>query len=297
GKMAGQLMGAEMIGEKYDADRETLDKFSLWSHEKANKYKDLRHKETIPIEVPYIGEIKGETNVSVEVKPGVRSAVKRQKCKLILADNDYPAFNDWKDKLDLEGNLADNVKHFTYDIDESGRTKTTMEMMSKMRGAVKRRGILTAGNSCPENDGASGMLLASREAAEQLGLNIRGHIKHITVVGSCPVLMLTGPQKATKLMMKRHGYSLDDFDIIEVNEAFSTVVDGFCKDVGLDMFDERINPWGGAIAVGHPTGSTGCRLIGTLLHQFEEKNAKDKLGLATLCVGLGMGIAGVVQLE
>ncbi|MHA1681740.1 MAG: thiolase family protein [Promethearchaeota archaeon] len=296
GVMAGQLPGAEMIGRKFNADRVKLDEFSLWSHEKANKFKDKRHKEIIPIEVPYLGEIEGETNVSVEVKPGVRTAVKSRKAKLILGANDYPAYNDWKDKLGLEGNLGDNVKYFTYSIDESGRTKTTMEMMAKMKGAVKRRGILTAGNSCPENDGASGMLLAKREVAEQLGLPIRGIIHDITVVGSSPVLMLTGPQKASKLMCDRHGYKMDDFDVIEVNEAFSTVVDAFCKEMNIDLMDERLNPWGGAISVGHPTGSTGCRLIGTLVHQFEDRNAKGKLGLATLCVGLGMGIAAVVEM-
>ncbi|MHA1792615.1 MAG: thiolase family protein, partial [Promethearchaeota archaeon] len=283
--------------KKYNADRKKLDEFSLWSHEKAAKYNDLRHKEIIPIQVPYLGEIEGETNVSVEVKPGLRTALKAKKAKLLLADNDYPAFNDWKEKLGLEGSLADNVKYFEYSIDEGVRTKTTLEMLSKMKGVVKRKGILTAGNSCPENDGASGMLIARREVAEQFGLKIRAHVRDITIVGSDPVLMLTGPQKATKLMLKRHDYKLDDFDVIEVNEAFSTVVDAFCKEVGLDLFDERLNPWGGAIAVGHPTGSTGARLLGTVMHQFEERNAKGKLGLATLCVGLGMGIAGVVELD
>lgn len=298
GIMAGQMPGAEMIGKKYEADRETLDKFSLWSHEKAIANADERHKEIIPVQVPYLGEIEGETNVSVEVKPGLRSSLKEGKCKLILAENDYTSWDENKNKLNLSGSFADNIKHFEYSIDESARSKTTMDMMAKMP-TVSKHGLLTAGNSCPENDGASGMILARREAAEQLGLKPRGHIKCITIVGSQPVLMLTGPQDATKELLKRMELTIDAIDIIEVNEAFSTVCYAFSKDLNIDLFDPRVNPWGGAIAIGHPTGSTGCRLLGTGIHQMEVMGGagKGKLALGTLCVGLGMGIAGVVELE
>jgi acetyl-CoA acyltransferase len=254
------------------------------------------------VKVPYLGQIDGKTNVSVEVKPGLRTSVKEGKCKLILADNDYPAWDAYKDKLGLEGKLSENVKYFDFNVDEGMRSKTTPEMMAKMeeiqRIYPKGQRYLTAGNSCPESDGASGMLIARREAALALGLKPRATIKAITIVGSDPVLMLTGPQIATKELLKRQGLKMDDFSIIEVNEAFSTVVYGFCKDMGLDYMDPRINPWGGAIAIGHPTGSTGCRLLGTCMHQLEAMGGagKGKLGLGTLCVGLGMGIAGVVEL-
>ncbi|MBN2153359.1 MAG: thiolase family protein, partial [Candidatus Lokiarchaeota archaeon] len=298
GVMAGQIPGAEMIGKLYNAPREALDKFSLWSHEKAIKFAEQRHKENITVKVPYLGTIEGEPNKSVEVRPGLRSSAKDKKCKLLLADNDYPAWDVWKDKLGLQGKLADNVKYFDYNIDEGMRSKTTPEMMAKMPG-IQRKWLLTAGNSCPESDGASGMLIASREAALQLGLKPRARIKAFTTVGSCPVLMLTGPQVATKELLKRTGHKMDDFSLIEVNEAFSTVVYAFCKEVGIDFMDPRMNQWGGAIAIGHPTGSTGCRLLGTLMHQLEAMGGagKGKLGLGTLCVGLGMGVAAIIELE
>ncbi|MHA1371873.1 MAG: thiolase family protein, partial [Promethearchaeota archaeon] len=299
GVMQGQLQGAEMIGKKYNADRKKLDEFSLWSHEKAAKYGDLRHEEIVPIDVPYIGDLgDAKPNLSVEDKMCIRRAAKAGKIKFLLDEMDHRTFEEWKEKLGLEGKFADNLKYFPYKIDEGVRTKTTLEMLSKMKGAVRRKGILTAGNSCPENDGASAMLVMSRETAEQLGMKPRATIKAMCQVGSDPVLMLTGPQIATKTLFKRYGYSFDDFEVIEVNEAFSTVVDAFCKDTGFNMFDERLNQWGGAIAVGHPTASTGCRLIGTIIHQLEHKNAKPgTLGLATLCVGLGMGTAAVVEIE
>jgi acetyl-CoA acetyltransferase len=114
-------------------------------------------------------------------------------------------------------------------------------------------------------------------------------------VGTDPILMLTGPIDAAKAVMKRCECSLDDMDVIEMNEAFSTVVYACCKDLGLDWHDKRLNPLGGAIAIGHPTGMTGCRLLGTLTNQLETTG--KSYGFGTLCVGLGMGIGGIMKRE
>ncbi len=306
GTMDGQIPGAEKIGHLFKADRVTLDKFSLWSHEKAIKHADQRHEEIVPIKVPYIGELEGKPNETVESKTGVRASSRNGKIVLVKADNDFRAFQEHKDKLGLTGSFEDNLKYFEYKIDEGMRAKATPESMAAMKPLFKKvevgggkveKGLLTAGNSCPENDGASAMLICKRDVAEQLGLKPLAHMVNLTTVGSDVVLMLTGPQKATTEMMRRTGLKYDDFEVIEVNEAFSTVVDAFCKETNFDLFDPRLNMLGSAIAIGHPTGSTGCRLIGTVIRQLQKKNAKGKLGLATLCVGLGMGIAGVVKLE
>ena len=146
-----------------------------------------------------------------------------------------------------------------------------------------------------ESDGAACMIMTSREYAEQNSLPIRGTLESCFVIGTDPVLMLTGPIAATQGLMKKAETNLDEMKFIEINEAFSTVVKASTYDLGLDWKDPRINQHGGAIAIGHPTGMTGTRLIGTILHQLEA--AQQDYGLATLCIGLGMGFSAIVKRE
>ena len=135
------------------------------------------------------------------------------------------------------------------------------------------------------------MLLASREKADELGLRPRARIVDQTTVGVDPVIMLTGPIPATRKILERNGMTIDDIDLFEVNEAFSSVI-GAWEDE-LDPDTERVNPNGGAIALGHPLGSTGARLITTLLHELERSD--KEIGLVTMCCGGGLGTATLIQ--
>ncbi|MFW9784098.1 MAG: hypothetical protein ACFFFB_17590, partial [Candidatus Heimdallarchaeota archaeon] len=153
----------------------------------------------------------------------------------------------------------------------------------------------TAGNSCPTTDGAAAQIWMTRELAEEHGFKVRATLVNFAVVGTDPVLMLTGPIKAVPEALKRANMTLDDMAFIEINEAFSPVVYASCFDLGFDWKDERLNPWGGAIALGHPTGMTGCRLIGSNIHQLE-KSGKE-YAISSMCVGLGMGAATIIRNE
>jgi acetyl-CoA acyltransferase len=266
--MAGQIEGAELMGkvwnEKIGNTREEfrleLDEISLASHKKALKPFAIkaRGKEITPIKVPKLDE-KGN-----------------------------PILDENHQMIDSETDIAD--------VDEAPRPSTSLEKLQQLKGIVKRKtGYLTAGNSCPESDGAAAMILTSREYAEQNSLPIRGTLENCFVIGTDPILMLTGPIASVKGLMKKADTNLDAMKFIEINEAFSTVVKASTYELGLDWRDNRINQYGGAIAIGHPTGMTGTRLIGTILHQLEDSN--QDYGLATLCIGLGMGFAAIVKRE
>ncbi len=206
---------------------------------------------------------------------------------------------------------------FIYDYDEVIRTnvgewdrETAMEKMGKLK-LVPGCEFMTAGNSCPTNDGSSIMLLAAREKAEELGLPIRAKVITYGVVGSDIYHMLTGPAFAMDKAMKRANMTLKDMEIMEVNEAFSSVTVACGKilsdDLGYDKAQcdftpsgeiaegARINRCGGAIALGHPTGASGCRLPTTMLYEMDRE--KMTYGMASLCVGFGMGTAMIIERE
>ncbi len=259
-QMAGQIASAELMGHVWKAPREALDEISYNSHMKANAPEAWkgRGKEIVPIKVPKANE----------------------QGKSILDENG--------DMIEGQTEMADK--------DEGVRPNTTLEKLAELKPIVLRKsGLLTAGNSCPTSDGANAALWMSRGLAVQLGVKIRAILVGCVAVGTDPILMLTGPIDACKAVMKRCECSLDDMDYIEMNEAFSTVVYACCKDLGLDVKDKRLNQWGGAIAIGHPTGMTGCRLLGTLTNQMETYG--KSYGFGTLCVGLGMGIGGIMKRE
>ncbi|MCW2718481.1 MAG: acetyl-CoA C-acyltransferase, partial [Pseudonocardia sp.] len=152
-------------------------------------------------------------------------------------------------------------------------------------------GRITAGTSSPISDGAAGVLLASRAAVEQHGLRARARILDQTTVGVDPVIMLTGPIPATHKLLERNGLAISDIDLFEVNEAFSSVVLAWERELKPDP--DRVNVNGGAIAQGHPVGATGARLIATIVAEMERRDVE--LGLVTMCCGGGLGTGTLVQ--
>jgi acetyl-CoA acyltransferase len=150
---------------------------------------------------------------------------------------------------------------------------------------------MTAGNSSQISDGAAAVLLASAEAAERLGVKPRARIRGIATVGSDPTLMLTGPIAATRKVLDRAGLRLDEIDLFEVNEAFASVPLVWMKEIGIPH--EKLNVNGGAIALGHPLGATGARILTTLLHELERRNAR--FGLQTICCAGGLATATVIE--
>ena len=179
----------------------------------------------------------------------------------------------------------------TYVSDQGIRPDTSLEKLAELKPAFKEDGKITAGNSSQVSDGAAVVLLMTREKADELGLKPRARVLDQTTVGVDPVLMLTGPIPATKKLLDRNGMKLDDIDLIEINEAFASVIAAWRRELEPDM--DRVNVNGGAIALGHPLGSTGARLITTLLHELERSD--KELGLVTMCCGGGLGTGTVIQ--
>jgi acetyl-CoA acyltransferase len=180
------------------------------------------------------------------------------------------------------------------EADEGPRRDTTLEKLVKLRSAFKEGGSVTAGNSSSLNDGAAAVLVVSREYAESHGLEPLAKVRSIGVAGVPPRVMGIGPVPATKKALDRAGISLDDVGLVEVNEAFAAQVLACLHEWGMDPEDERLNPNGGAIALGHPLGASGARILTTLVHEMRRRS-DVQFGLATMCIGVGQGIAMVVE--
>ncbi|MFM8519866.1 MAG: thiolase family protein [Solirubrobacterales bacterium] len=180
----------------------------------------------------------------------------------------------------------------TYSTDQGIRPDTSMEALSELKPAFKEDGKVTAGNSSQISDGAAAVLLMTREKADELGLKPRAKIVDQTTVGVDPVMMLTGPIPATQKLLERNSMTIDDIDLVEINEAFASVVAAWNRELQPDM--DRVNVNGGAISIGHPLGSTGARLITTLLHEMERSDSET--GLVTMWCGGGLGTGTLIQL-
>jgi len=180
------------------------------------------------------------------------------------------------------------------EADEGPRRDTTLEQLAKLKPAFKEGGSVTAGNSSSLNDGAAAVLVVSREYAEAHGLEPMAKIRSIGTAGVPPRVMGIGPVPSTKKALERARVSLDDVGLIELNEAYAAQSLAVLYEWGMDPEDERLNPNGGAIAIGHPIGCSGARILTTLVHEMGWRDDVD-LGLATMCIGVGQGIAMVIE--
>jgi acetyl-CoA acyltransferase len=193
--------------------------------------------------------------------------------------------------LALDVSLDGTAKQLAYD--EGVRADTSLEKLGSLKAAFKEDGVITAGNASQISDGAAALLLMSEAKAAALGLKARARIVAQVAVGDDPVLALTAPIPATRKILAKAGLTLEDIDLIEINEAFASVVLAWAHEVEPDM--ERVNVNGGAIALGHPLGASGARIMTTLLHELERR--QGRYGLQTMCCFGGLGVTTIIEVD
>ncbi len=177
--------------------------------------------------------------------------------------------------------------------DDGPRASSTLEALAALDPAFLPEGKVTAGNSCPLNDGAAAVVVMSEERARELGISPRARILASSVSGLDPEIMGVGPIEAVRRVLATASMTIDDVDVVELNEAFAAQVLPVCREIGVDPFGEKLNPHGGAIALGHPYGMTGARIMCTLLNDLDAVDGT--IGLETMCVGGGQGMAMLVE--
>jgi acetyl-CoA acyltransferase len=207
-----------------------------------------------------------------------------------VAAQDAGRFDDELVPVTVKGRKGDTV----VDTDEGPRRDSSIEALAKLRPAFTKDGTVTAGNSSPLNDGAAAVMVVSDGYAKAHGLQPMAKIRSVAVAGVPPRVMGIGPVPAVAKVLKRAGVTMDDIGIVELNEAFAAQSLAVIHEWGMDGEDPRLNPNGGAIALGHPLGASGARLLTTLVHEMGRREDVS-LGLATMCIGVGQGIAMVVE--
>jgi acetyl-CoA acyltransferase len=207
-----------------------------------------------------------------------------------VAAQDAGRFDDEIVPVTVKGRKGDTV----VDADEGPRRDSSMEALAKLRPAFSKEGSVTAGNSSPLNDGAAALAIVSDGYAKANGLQPLAKVRSVAVAGVPPRVMGIGPVPAVRKALGRAGVTMDDIGLIELNEAFAAQSLAVIHEWGMDLEDPRLNPNGGAIALGHPLGASGARLLTTLVHEMGRRDDVS-LGLATMCIGVGQGIAMVVE--
>ena len=196
----------------------------------------------------------------------------------------------FKDEI-LSLEIANKKGNIHFDADEYIKNGTTVESLAALRPAFSKEGTVTAGNASGLNDGAAAVMMMSAALADQLGLKVLARIKAYSSAGLDPSIMGMGPVPASQLCLKKAGWTHQDLDLMEINEAFAAQAIAVNKQMGWDT--SKINVNGGAIALGHPIGASGCRILVTLIHEMIRRDAKK--GLASLCIGGGMGVALAIE--
>jgi acetyl-CoA acyltransferase len=254
-----QGTSAELLAQEWNLSREALDAYSLESHRRALAAIDEGRfeSEIVPIELP---EIRDGSEASNRLLQAGGSAVAA------------PA---------------------TFAVDEAPRRETSAEKLAALKPAFRDDGVVTAGNSSQIVDGSAAVLIASASAVERLGLEPRARFVSFGLAGVDPTRMLHGNPQAIQKALDRAGLTLDDMGVIEVNEAFASVVLQTAQDLHLEERMGDVNPNGGGISLGHPLGATGARITATLLPELDRRQAR--YGVAAMCIGFGMAIAGVVE--
>jgi acetyl-CoA acyltransferase len=255
-----QGTSAELLADEWNLSREELDAYSLESHRRALAASDAGkfEREIIPIGLP---DTAGGSD-----RAGVESA--RRGGAAVAAPT-------------------------VFAVDEAPRRETSAGALAALKPAFRPDGVVTAGNSSQIVDGSAAVLIASEAACNRLGLEPRGRFVSFGLAGVDPTRMLHGNPQAINKALAKAGLTLDDLGVIEINEAFASVVLQTVKDLRLDERGDDLNPNGGGISLGHPLGATGARITATLLGELERRGAR--YGIASMCVGFGMAIAGVVE--
>ena len=212
------------------------------------------------------------------------AAWSQNKCEKAMAEGKF------KDEI-VPVEVKKKKETILVDTDEGPRKGITKEGLAKLRPAFKKDGMVTAGNASGINDGAAALIVMSEEKAKELGVTPMATFVAGALGGVDPKIMGIGPVASTKKVLAKTGMSIDDFDLIEANEAFAAQSVAVGRDLGFDL--SKLNVNGGAIALGHPVGASGCRILVTLLHEMQKRDAKK--GLATLCIGGGMGCSTIVE--
>jgi acetyl-CoA acetyltransferase family protein len=239
----------------------------------------------------YSTESMGETGENVaeryEVTRADQDRFALQSHQRAIAAREAGLFAD--EIVPIEAPVNGEVKRVEHD--EGPRADTSLEKLAKLRPAFREGGTVTAGNASQLNDGAACVVVGSEEAARRLGREPLARIVATGAVGVDPAVMGVGPIGATRKALERAGLTIDDIDLVELNEAFASQVLASARELGIPM--EKLNVNGGAISIGHPLGCSGARLVGTLAHELRRRGGR--YGVATLCIGVGQGLATVIE--